>query len=101
LLEALEQKRLVLSEDMADPGHFRKLKGIGSAAYTVSTDVIKAVRAGREYRYAVYRDPSPEDFHEAADTEFWDSPLIQPFAKKRCPAAFLKANRQKPRDSHG
>jgi hypothetical protein len=66
-LEALEKKRLIISEDLSDFHHVRKLKGIDNAAYFVPAAVINALRAGREYHYTVYRNLSPEDFYEAAD----------------------------------
>ncbi|WP_010256751.1 ATP-binding protein [Treponema primitia] len=64
--EALEQKHLIRSEK--DWEDFSSGRGGGSSfpSYCIPLDVIKALRAGKEYRYAPYSSLTPEEFFETA-----------------------------------
>jgi hypothetical protein len=82
-LEVLEKKRLIISEDSMNVSRFRKLKGAGDGIFAVPMDVVNAVRAGKAYRYTVYRNLEPKDFYDAADT------ILTAFRKERLgPAQF-------------
>jgi hypothetical protein len=73
-LEALELKHIIVAHDDDDdplfgstPSFLKKRRGQASHSYIVPLDVIQALEAGREYRYAIYRGLSPEEFYTAAD----------------------------------
>ncbi|GHV04882.1 hypothetical protein FACS189485_11040 [Spirochaetia bacterium] len=73
-LEALELKHLIVSHDVDDddifcsrPSFLRKRQGQDCCAWSVPGDVIRALKAGKEYHYTIYRGLSPEEFYTAAD----------------------------------
>jgi hypothetical protein len=71
-LEALELKHIIVSHDNEDsifsdtPSFLKKRRGHDSLSYTVPRDVIQALETGQEYRYAIYRGISPQEFYTAA-----------------------------------
>jgi hypothetical protein len=72
-LEVLELKHIIIAGDDDDdifctrPSFLKKRRGQDTLSYTIPLDVIQALEAGREYRYAIYRGLSPEEFYTAAD----------------------------------
>jgi hypothetical protein len=67
-LETLEKKRLIICEDSFTISSFSRHQSTGNQSYVVPADVINAIRAGKEYRYTIYRNLDPEDFYYAADS---------------------------------
>jgi hypothetical protein len=73
-LEELERKHLIISsDDDSDPflsssSFIQRRRGVANPSYMVPMDVFKAIKAGKQYQYTVYRNLSPEEFFSAADT---------------------------------
>jgi hypothetical protein len=72
-LEILELKHIIVAgDDDSDifsvrPSFIQKRRSQNNLSYTVPLDVIQALESGKEYRYTVYRNLSPEEFYTAAD----------------------------------
>jgi hypothetical protein len=91
-LEELERKHLIASagdndfDSFLDSSSFiKKRRGIANPSYAVPMDVFNAIKAGRQYRYTVYCNLSPEEFFTAADS------LLKQFRRGALDAARFKS----------
>ncbi|AEF84252.1 ATPase, AAA family [Treponema primitia ZAS-2] len=64
--EALEQKHLIRPEKDWEDFSSKRSGGSSFPSYSIPLDVIKALRAEKEYRYAPYSSLTPEEFFETA-----------------------------------
>jgi hypothetical protein len=71
-LDDLEARHLILGIGQSDSKMLKRRGGTCDQTYTIPMDVVKAIRAGKEYKYTAYDNLWPASFFETAD-ELLDS----------------------------